>query len=56
MTIICKAKELVSELGKEKAIDHFKSELDKMTPPKDFQQVCNSAGIKTAIKYIEDNY
>jgi len=53
MTVIQKAKELVQEIGKEKAIEHFKN---RIVTPKNFQDICNNSGNEIAIKFINDNY
>ena len=53
MTVIQKAKELVAELGKQKAIKYFK---DRIVEPNCFQDICNNAGNNTAIDFINKNY
>ena len=52
VTVIDKAKELIKEVGKEKAIEYFEERIKKLTPPKDFGEICKIAGAETAIDFI----
>lgn len=54
LTVIDKAKELLEKEGKGKAIAFFEERIKDIGNPKNFQEVCNIAGNKTAIKWIKD--
>jgi hypothetical protein len=54
-TVISKAKELIEEVGTEKAIAFFQKRIDDIGIPKNFQDVCNIAGNETAIDFIKGN-
>lgn len=54
-TIISKAKELIKELGTEKAIAFFQKRIDKIGEPKNFQDICDISGNETAIEFIKGN-
>lgn len=51
-TVIGKAKELIEELGTEKAIAFFQKRIDDIGEPKNFQDICNISGNETAIDFI----
>jgi hypothetical protein len=51
-TVISKAKELMEEVGTEKAIAFFQERIDLIGEPKNFQDVCNISGNETAIDFI----
>lgn len=53
-TVICKPKELMTEVGNEKAIEYFQKRIDEIGKPKNFQEVCNISGLETAIAFIEN--
>jgi len=52
-TKIDKAKELIEELGTEKAIAFFQKIIDNIGKPKNFQDICNISGNETAIDFIK---
>lgn len=52
MTVIQKAKELVVEVGKEKAIQYFKNRIVK---PQGFDDIFNNSANEIAIEYIQKN-
>ena len=52
-TVIGKAKELIEELGTEKAIAFFQKRIDDIGEPKNFQDICNISGNETAIDFIK---
>lgn len=52
-TVIGKAKELIASHGKEYAIKYFQDKIDAIGEPKNFQEVCNISGNKTAIEFIK---
>ena len=52
-TKIHKAKELIEELGTEKAIAFFQKRIDDIGKPKNFQDICNISGNETAIDFIK---
>lgn len=52
-TVIGKAKQLIEEIGTEKAIDFFQKRIDDIGEPKNFQDICNINGNKTAINFIK---
>ena len=54
-TVIDKAKELIEEVGTEKAIAFFQKRIDDIGKPKNFQDVCNISGNETAIDFIKGN-
>ena len=54
-TVIGKAKELIEEVGNEKAIAFFQKRIDDIGEPKNFQDVCNISGNETAIDFIKGN-
>ena len=54
-TVIGKAKELMEEVGIEKAIAFFQKRIDDIGKPKNFQEVCNISGNETAIDFIKGN-
>jgi len=54
-TVIGKAKELIEEVGNEKAIAFFQKRIDDIGKPKNFQDVCNISGNETAIDFIKGN-
>ena len=54
-TVIGKAKELIEEVGTEKAIAFFQKRIDDIGEPKNFQDVCNISGNETAIDFIKGN-
>jgi hypothetical protein len=54
-TVIGKAKELIEEVGTEKAIAFFQKRIDDIGKPKNFQEVCNISGNETAIDFIKGN-
>ena len=54
-TIIYKAKEMIKEVGTEKAIDFFQKRIDDIGKPKNFQDVCNISGNETVIDFIKGN-
>jgi len=51
-TVIDKAKELIEEVGKEKAIEYFQKRISDIGEPKSFEDICMITGNKTAIAYI----
>lgn len=51
-TVISKAKELMEEVGTEKAIAFFQERIDLIGKPKNFQDICNISGNETAIDFI----
>ena len=53
MTVIGKARELIEEVGHEKAIAFFQKKIDDLGTPKSFQDECNISGWETAIDYIK---
>jgi hypothetical protein len=55
VTIIDKAKELILELGDEKAIAFFQKTINEIGEPKNFQDVCRISGNETAIDFIKGN-
>lgn len=55
MTVIGKAKELVRTQGKQKAIEFFENRIKEIGSPKNFDDMCNISGNKTAIKWINEN-
>tara|TARA_R110000851_G_C12754056_1_gene532353 strand:+ start:57 stop:236 length:180 start_codon:yes stop_codon:yes gene_type:complete len=54
-TVIGKAKELIEEVGTEKAIAFFQKRIDDIGEPKNFQDICNISGNETAIDFIKGN-
>lgn len=54
-TVIGKAKELIEEIGPEKAIAFFQKIIDDMGEPKNFQDECNISGNETAIDFIKNS-
>ena len=54
-TVISKAKELIEEVGTEKAIAFFQKRIDDIGKPKNFQDICNISGNETAIDFIKGN-
>lgn len=54
-TVISKAKELIEEVGTEKAIAFFQKRIDDIGEPKNFQDICNISGNQTAIDFIKGN-
>ena len=54
-TVISKAKELIEEVGTEKAIAFFQKRLDDIGEPKNFQDICKISGNETAIDFIKGN-
>lgn len=54
MTKIQKAKELVSEIGKDKAIAFFQERIKAIGKPETFQQVCEISGNEVAINFIKE--
>ena len=52
-TVISKAKELIEEVGTEKAIAFFQKRIDDIGEPKNFQDICNISGNETAIDFIK---
>ena len=55
-TIIGKAKELVKEVGTEKAIAFFQKRIDDIGNPKNFQDICNISGNEIAIDFINGKF
>jgi hypothetical protein len=53
VTVIDKAKELIKEVGTEKAIAFFQKRIDDIGEPKNFQDICNISGNETAIDFIK---
>lgn len=53
ITVIDKAKELIQEVGKDKAIEYFEERIKNLTPPKNFGESCKIAGAEIAIGYIK---
>lgn len=53
MTVIGKARELIEEVGHEKAITFSQKKIDDLGTPKSFQDECNISGWETAIDYIK---
>ena len=54
-TVIGKAKELIEEVGTEKAIAFFQKRIDDIGEPKNFQDICNISANETAIDFIKGN-
>lgn len=52
-TIIDKAKELIEEVGHEKAIEFFQERINEIGEAKNFQDVCNISANETAINFIK---
>jgi hypothetical protein len=55
-TVIDKAKELIEEVGAEKAIGFFQERIDLVGEPKDFQDICDISGSETAIDFIKGKF
>lgn len=54
-TVISKAKELIEEVGTEKAIAFFQKRIDDIGEPENFQDICKISGNETAIDFIKGN-
>ena len=55
-TVIDKAKELISELGKEGAIEHFNELIKEIGEPRNFEEICRISGLETAIDFINGKF
>lgn len=54
VTVIDKAKELISTVGKEEAIEQLRSVIVAIGEPKSFEDACKISGLETAIDYCMD--
>jgi hypothetical protein len=52
MTVIGKAKELIEEVGHEKAIEFFENEIKELGEITSFDLECRLSGLETAIEFI----
>lgn len=55
MTVIKKAKELIKEIGHEKAIEYFTKKVSIIGEPKSFLDLCNKSGWLVAIDFIKND-
>jgi hypothetical protein len=54
VTVIDKAKELISEVGEKQAIAYFEDRINKIGTPFTFEMVCRVSGLETAIDFIKN--
>ncbi len=54
ITVIGKAKQLIENHGKDFAIKFFQDRIEAIGEPKNFQDICNISGNKTAIDFINN--